>query len=341
MLAVECRRPLESAYRFTQKRIGKGTSGEVSLGEEVGGKKRKVAIKSISPTPGLDQARQAARETKFMLHLKHENIVAHIETCSDAKTTHVVMEQMQHDLWGIIECKWNTQLSRAQIKTYMLQITNGLAYCHSMGVIHLDLKPANILISYEGVAKISDFGISRMYDPKDPGPFTTDVVTSWYRPPEIWLGAQRYAFEVDMWSLGCLWVEMLQLGPLFPGESADRDTQLKLIWDLCGTPNEQTWPGVVMLPHYKRPSTVIQRDLNAKLRTENRLAKRVSYFTPQVVEALDGLLALNPASRTTCEQFLRHAYFTQEYPPPCRPEFMPKYPGSYFGATVMREKAKK
>lgn len=112
------------------------------------------------------------------------------------------------------------------------------------GVVHRDLKPQNLLVGRDGTLKIADFGLARAFVPPI-RPFTHEVVTLWYRAPEILLGTKTYALPVDIWSVGTILAEMVTKRPLFPGDS-EIDEIFK-IFRIMGTPNEETWPGVTSL----------------------------------------------------------------------------------------------
>ena len=126
-------------------------------------------------------------------------------------------------------------LPRAQVKSFLFQIFNGLAFCHARGIMHRDLKPQNLLVSREGRLKIADFGLARAFVPPI-RPLTHEVVTLWSRPPEILLGSQTYAPPVDVWACGTIFVEMLSKRAMFQGDS--EVDQLFKIFRSLGTPNE-------------------------------------------------------------------------------------------------------
>ena len=101
----------------------------------------------------------------------------------------------------------------------MQQLLRGLDHCHSCGVLHRDIKGSNLLIDNNGILKIADFGLASIFDPHQNQPLTSRVVTLWYRPPELLLGATYYGTAVDLWSTGCILAELYAGKPIMPGRT--------------------------------------------------------------------------------------------------------------------------
>lgn len=174
---------------------------------------------------------------------------------------------------------------------------SGIAFCHSRRVLHRDLKPQNLLIDKEGMLKLADFGLARAIG-IPVRTYTHEIVTLWYRAPEVLLGAKHYSTSVDMWSIGCIFAEMASQTPLFPGDS--EIDELFRIFRVLGTPTEETWPGVSQLPDYKAdfprwPAVP--------------LAKAVPQLDADGLDLLSKMLVYDPGKRISAKRALEHPYF--------------------------------
>jgi len=191
-----------------------------------------------------------------------------------------------------------------------LRLLQGLHYCHRNNILHRDIKGSNILIDNAGVVKIADFGLARSYAGQEStNPLTNRVITLWYRPPELLLGSTKYGPEVDMWSVGCIFAELVLGKPILPGKNEME--QVDLIFKLCGTPTEEVWPGCTKLPwfHMFKPEKPHRR----------RLLEHLSRAPLDVQDLCDKLLALDPAKRLRADAAILHDFFFNE-PQPVAPK---------------------
>ncbi|XP_050552533.1 cyclin-dependent kinase 11B-like [Spodoptera frugiperda] len=183
----------------------------------------------------------------------------------------------------------------------MLQFFGAVQHLHKNWILHRDLKPSNILLSYEGVLKVADFGLARKYE-LPPRQYTPGMVTLWYRAPELLLFANEYSTYIDMWSIGCIFAELITLQPLFPGSS--ECDQLFRIFEGLGTPTDTTWPGYSELSvgkiTFKNHPTGRLRETMSNLLSEDGLS------------LLQDFLLYDQAARVTADAALNHPYFEEE-----------------------------
>merc|ERR1719432_387725 len=189
------------------------------------------------------------------------------------------------------------------IKSYTYQLFQGLLFCHQRRVMHRDLKPANLLIDKDGVIKIVDFGLARAFG-IPVRVYTHEVVTLWYRAPEVLLGCPKYSCPLDVWSLGTIFAEMLNRKPLFQGDS--EIDQLFRIFRVLRTPTDQIGPGVASFPDYK--STFPMRK-----NVDNK-----------ALDLLEQMLVYDPSKRLSAKRALLHPYFDT-----LEKEALPAKPGEY------------
>ena len=199
-------------------------------------------------------------------------------------------------------------LSPMLAKSYMYQLLRGVLHCHSHGVLHRDLKPANLLVDATGKLKIADLGLARAVA-LPIRPLTHEVVTLWYRAPEVLLGGRGgcYGPPLDIWSAGAILFEMATSRPLFPGDS--EIDQLFRIFRALGTPTEEAWPGVSALRDFSASFPQFQaKGLEATVR-ERGGADAAGAFSAAGLDLLGRCLRFNPAERITAREALAHPYF--------------------------------
>lgn len=205
----------------------------------------------------------------------------------------------------------------SEIKQLMLQLTSGVAYLHENYILHRDLKTSNLLLNNKGQLKIADFGMARYVG--DPSPkLTSLVVTLWYRAPELLLGAREYGAAVDMWSVGCIFAELLERTAIFKG--SNEADQITRIFDGVGLPTEDSWPGFRRLPN--AAALKLPRKTGP---AEDRIRPRFPDLTNAGCALLRDLLSLNPDGRPSAAQVLRHPYF-EEKPKPKAESLFPTFP---------------
>ncbi|XP_038579198.1 cyclin-dependent kinase 11B isoform X2 [Micropterus salmoides] len=256
------------------------------------------------------------REINTILKAQHQNIVTvrEIVVGSNMDKIYIVMNYVEHDLKSLMETMKQPFLP-GEVKTLMIQLLRGVRHLHDNWILHRDLKTSNLLLSHKGILKIGDFGLAREYG-SPLKPYTPVVVTLWYRSPELLLGAKEYSTAVDMWSVGCIFGELLTQKPLFPGKS-EIDQINKIFKDL-GSPSEKIWPGYNELPAVKKMTF-----------TEypyNNLRKRFgALLSDQGFDLMNKFLTYCPSKRILSDEGLKHEYF-RETPLPIDPAMFPTWP---------------
>ncbi|KAG8958754.1 hypothetical protein FRC00_002330 [Tulasnella sp. 408] len=223
------------------------------------------------------------------------------------------MDFIEHDLKTLLTVM-PTPFLTSEIKTLLHQLLSAVAHCHANWVLHRDLKTSNLLMNNRGQIKVADFGLARKFG--DPlGDMTQLVVTLWYRPPELLLGETVYSTAVDIWSIGCVFGELLLNEPLFQAKS--EIDMLSLIFKLLGPPTEEIWPGFSKLP--------LVKTLNISSQRQPTLRNKFSQVSEAGLDLLSSLLTYDPEQRITAEEALTHPYF-KETPLPQHPEMFRSFP---------------
>ncbi|RPB19063.1 kinase-like protein [Terfezia boudieri ATCC MYA-4762] len=278
-----------------------------------------VALKKLKLMKDKQEFMVAQREIKTLKMCYHPNIVNLREVVfgNDVNQVYLVMDFVEHDLRSLCN-NMQEPFLQSETKTIMLQLASAMEYLHSNWILHRDLKTSNVLMNNRGQIKVADFGFARLTSNPPPPDLTNYVITLWYRPPELLLGARKYGPEVDMWSVGCIFAELLTREAIFPG--ASEVDQILRIFALLGVPTAASWPGYRRLPHAK----VLTFRINSGT-TGSELESEFPMLTNQGFDLLSRLLCLDPARRITGEEVLAHEYFKEE-PMPKRGEKFPTFP---------------
>ncbi|KAK7083516.1 Cyclin-dependent kinase 2 [Halocaridina rubra] len=296
-----------SDYEKIEK-IGEGTYGVVYKAQDRI-TKRIVALKKIRLENEADGVPSTTlREISLLKELDHENIVRLLNVVHGDRKLYMVFEYLNQDLKRLFDlCPCG--LPRDLVCSYMQQLLRGIAFCHAHRILHRDLKPQNLLIDAKGYIKLADFGLARAFC-LPLRTYTHEVVTLWYRAPEILLGAKNYCTAVDLWSLGAIFAEMLTKKALFPGDS--EIDQLFRIFRTLGTPSEEDWPGVTQLQDYKSSFPRWEVDPEASI------AQLVPQLNDMGRHLLVRMLTYYPRKRITANQALQEPYFDEcrLVPPP-------------------------
>jgi len=281
-------------YEKLQK-IGEGTYGVVykAQDKESG---RYIALKKIRlehEDEGVPST--AIREISILKEMQHQNIVGLLDVVNMPNKLYLVFEFLDQDLKRYMDSVGN--LEGKLVMSYCRQLLEGLFYCHRRRILHRDLKPQNLLIDKQGVLKLADFGLARAVC-VPVRPYTHEVITLWYRAPEILLGSQAYSMPVDMWSAGCIFAELLTKRPLFPGDS--EIDEIFRIFKMLGTPNEENWKGCTSLPDFKP---------DFPKWSKQDMRKVLPGVDPVAINLLEKMLVYEPSQRISAKAALQHPYF--------------------------------
>jgi len=277
------------------EKLGEGTYGIVYKARDAAGEL--YALKTIrleAEDEGIPST--AIREISLLKELQHPNIVRLCDVIHTERKLMLVFEYLDQDLKKLIDmCVGG--LDAETTRSFLYQLLRGTAYCHQHRVLHRDLKPQNLLTNTAGSLKLADFGLARAFGIPVRS-YTHEVVTLWYRAPDVLMGSRKYSTPVDIWSVGCIFAEMVNGRPLFPG-SAD-DDQLQKIFKILGTPSESFWPTIAELPDWKPDFPVFEprpwESIVPELDTDG-------------IDLLSKLLEYYPDKRVVGRAAMEHDYF--------------------------------
>ncbi|KAL8146201.1 mitogen-activated protein kinase homolog NTF6-like isoform X1 [Apium graveolens] len=293
---------LSSKYAPPIQLLGCGSYGVVccATNSEM---KEEVAIKKIGNAfDNRIDAKRTLREIKLLCHMDHENVIKIKDIIPPPEKenfvdVYIVYELMDTDLHQVIRS--SQALTEDHCQYFLYQLLRGLKYIHSANVLHRDLKPSNLLLNSNCDLKICDFGLARTTSETD---FMTEyVVTRWYRAPELLLNCSEYTAAIDIWSVGCILMEIIKREPLFPGK--DYVEQLLLINELLGSPEDSDLgflrsnnarKYIKQLPHVPKKS----------------FAEKFPDVSPVAIDLAEQMLAFDPSKRITVEEALNHPFLS-------------------------------
>lgn len=290
--------------------VGSGAYGVVAAAvDKTTGKT--VAIKKLENAfQHSTLAKRLLRELKIMRLMCHDNTLS-IDSIQLPRSIrklneiYVITELMETDLSSLI--KSGHMIKDEHCSFFLYQLLRGVKYMKSANVVHRDLKPRNILLNRDCELKICDFGLARVCN----GVINSDVqmtdyvATRWYRAPEVLLKMKNYSFAMDMWSVGCIFAELLARAPLLPGSNSFN--QLKMIFSLIGTPSQED---IALIP-----STKYQDCVNSLPISGSKIEKKFREASPLAVDLLKKMLVFNPNKRIEVEKALEHPYLAHLHLP--------------------------
>lgn len=279
------------------EKIGEGTYGVVykAMHQQSG---RIVALKKIrleNDNEGVPAT--TVREISLLKTLKHPNIIDLMDVIYMKDKLFLVFEFIEMDLRKFLDDMYNNEklFLKKDIKRIASQILKALHVLHSRGILHRDIKPQNILINSKLEIKLADFGLGRFCS-LPLRTYTHDIVTLWYRPPELLLGSKYYSAAVDIWSAGCIFAELLLFKPLFPGDSCI--DQLYRIFRVLGTPNDDVWMNVHDLPNYQREFPLWEKCIS-------------EIIDDEMLKILEACFIYDPVQRVSAKDLLNFDYFNE------------------------------
>lgn len=297
---VRSKKPLGKIHeRFTRfEPIGSGAYGVVYKARDKQRENSVVALKKVKlnndETDEDGVPSSSLREIGLLKDLRHPNVLRLLDVQICETSLYLVFEHLDLDLKKLLE-RHKNGLPPLLVKHYMWQLLLGLAYCHAHRVLHRDLKLQNLLVDKKGNIKLADFGLARSIG-LPIRTYTHEVVTLWYRSPELLLKTTHYGPEVDLWSLGCIFAEMQTNRILFPGDS--EIDQIYRIFRTLGTPDDESWPSFRDMPEYRCFAKTKGRGVEAYIGDKD----------PHAVDLLSRFLTYDPVSRISAKEALNHSY---------------------------------
>jgi serine/threonine protein kinase len=277
-------------------KIGGGSFGSVYIVKDKNTNKLYAMKKFYLDNLGAGGAK---KQYEILSKFDHENIHKAIDMfISKNKNQYLITPYYQNNLYDYVSKK----LPEKVVKQIIFQIICGINYLQSLKYIHRDIKPDNILLSSEGKVIITDFDLCRQESKGKEDHMTRTAVTLYYRAPEIFFGDLYYGNKIDIWSIGCVFAELIIGKPIFKGNN-ELGTLSKIIENI-GCPNEENWPGVSNLPNYLLFNGVGEFKLGEMLSKEG--------LSKEGINMVAKMLSLDPKKRPSCEDMLKNEYFKKD-----------------------------
>ncbi len=285
-------------YQIVSK-LGEGAYGKVYLAEDLKNKNQKVAIKQLKSSSVEEGVPiSSLREISLLKELNHINIVKLMDVVHLQNNIVLVFEYVETDLKIMLKKNNNKGLEPKLYKSFLYQLLKGIQHIHRMKILHRDIKSENLLISKDNKLKITDFGLARGYGLPIKN-FRNDVVSLWYRAPDILLGNENYERSVDMWSVGCIFAEMVNGNIIFKGFSEKE--QVRKIFEILGTPTDKTYPMYMEYSEWKKDNWEVYHPKNLK--------EILPTLSDDGIDLLKKLLELDPEKRIMAADALQHPFF--------------------------------
>ena len=252
------------------------------------------------------------REINFLRHIENENIIRliKVETSQD-RYVYLIFDYCEYDLQGLLS---QVSLSYGQTKCYFRQILLALKVCTEQNLMHRDLKPANILLTPQNIVKLCDFGLAKKVELNPKKAQTCQVITIWYRPPELLLGTSHYGTEIDVWSSGCILYEMITRNVLFRSNFDNELDEISAIFRIHGIPTDEEWPNWKSLPNaemFMKSKNSIEN--SSKTTFKEFLEKTIPKKYEDAVDLLLKLLEYDPKKRISVSDALDHPFIIKDF----------------------------
>mmetsp|Transcript_51277 Transcript_51277/g.104294 ORF Transcript_51277/g.104294 Transcript_51277/m.104294 type:complete len:303 (-) Transcript_51277:1609-2517(-) len=284
--------------------LGQGAYGTVYKGQDLRTGQPVALKKALTTSEEEGVPPTTLREISILRSVSECEFIVKLLDVVNAKTKsgksllYIIFQYLDCDLKAfMVSTKGKgTGLNNSTSKEFCFQLLLGLKHCHGQGIMHRDLKPQNLLVENGIKLKIADFGLSRNFN-IPVGRYTHEVVTLWYRAPEILLGAKCYSTPIDLWAVGCILAEMLTGKPIFCGESEIE--QLLAVFRVLGTPNSKNWPSVGEFRDWHDFPQWGSQKLN----------KVFPNVDPEGINLLQSFLRLDPSKRVTVSMAIESPFF--------------------------------